>query len=53
MPNHVNVSEAREQIHAIVEEARAGNETVITKYRKPFAVVIGIDQYRQLREAAG
>lgn len=51
MPDHVHVSDARERIYSIVREAEAGNETVLTRYGHPLAVVVGIEQYRMMREA--
>jgi prevent-host-death family protein len=48
----VPISEAREHLGEVVGRARYANEeTVLTHYGQPVAVVISIEQYQKLRQA--
>jgi prevent-host-death family protein len=53
MPTRVRAAEARNNFADIIGRAHfAGEAFVIEKQGKPYAVVIGIDEYRRLQECS-
>jgi prevent-host-death family protein len=47
------ISEAREHLGEVVGRARyAGEQTVLTHYGQPVAVVISIEQYQKLQQSS-
>ena len=48
------ISDAREHLGEVVGRARyAGEETILTHYGAPVAVVISIEEYQRLKHARG
>lgn len=48
MPKQYSIAQAKDNLPGIVHEAEAGSEVELTRRGQPVAVIVSVDQYRQL-----